>query len=87
MKVSPQEALEKIKNELAQTIEKLKVYEEHLRESREKYRDLFENANDAIFLVDSNFRYIDVNQRAVEIFGFSKDEFSKMIRSCNSNSR
>lgn len=69
---------EQVRFELAKTFEKINIYEEHLRQTREKYRDLFENANDAIFLVDSNFKYVDVNQKAVEIFGFSKDEFLKM---------
>lgn len=44
----------------------------------EKYRDLFENANDAIFILDKDQNYLDVNPRAVELFGFSKAEFLKM---------
>jgi PAS domain S-box-containing protein len=52
--------------------------EEALRESQEKYRDLFENANDAIFIVDANLNYIDVNKRATEICGFSREEFLTM---------
>ena len=34
-----------------------------LRFSNEKYKDLFENANDAIFIVDSNLRYTEVNKK------------------------
>ncbi|MCF8055514.1 MAG: PAS domain S-box protein [Desulfocapsa sp.] len=44
----------------------------------EKYRDLFENANDAIFMLDENHNYIEVNPRAVELFGFSREEFLGM---------
>lgn len=46
--------------------------------SEEKYRDLFENARDAIFIVDKDLNYVDLNKRAEEIFGFSRDEFLSM---------
>jgi PAS domain S-box-containing protein len=52
--------------------------EEALRESEEKYRDLFENANDAIFIVDADQNYIDVNRKAVELFGYSREELLSM---------
>jgi len=52
--------------------------EERLRYSEEKYQDLFEHANDAIFVVDSHFKYIDVNKKAVALFGYSKEEFLSM---------
>jgi len=40
----------------------------------EKYRDLFENASDAIFLVDAEQKYIDVNKKALELSGYSREE-------------
>jgi PAS domain S-box-containing protein len=52
--------------------------EKYLRKtalSEKKYRDLFENANDPIFIVDENLNYVDVNNKAVEVFGFSREEF------------
>jgi PAS domain S-box-containing protein len=49
--------------------------EEALREASDRYRDLFENASDAIFLLDERHRYADVNRRAVELFGFAREEF------------
>lgn len=49
-----------------------------LRKSEEKYRDLFENAVDPIFIVGADRRYKDVNKRAVELFGYSKEEFLSM---------
>jgi PAS domain S-box-containing protein len=52
--------------------------ENSLQSADEKYRDLFENANDAIFILDKDQNYIDVNQRAVELFGYSKEEFSRL---------
>jgi len=51
---------------------------EALRRSEEKYRDLFENANDAIFIVDSDLRYLDVNNKAVDLLGYSREELLAM---------
>ncbi len=45
-----------------------------LHKSEEKYRGLFENASDAIFLVDAEQNYIDVNKKAVEFSGYSRQE-------------
>lgn len=50
----------------------------NLLDSENKYQDLFENANDAIFFVDNEFRYIDVNCKATELFGYEKEEFLNM---------
>ena len=51
---------------------------EDIRRSEEKYRDLFENAIDAICITDRDQNYLDVNRRAVELFGYSRDEFLSM---------
>jgi PAS domain S-box-containing protein/putative nucleotidyltransferase with HDIG domain len=42
--------------------------EKKLRENEEKYRMLFESANDAIFLMDFD-RFVDCNSKTLEIFG------------------
>ena len=52
--------------------------EERLRRSEEKYRDLFENANDAIFIVGPDLRYLDANHKAVELLGHPKEELLTM---------
>ena len=45
-----------------------------LLQSEQKYRDLFENAIDPIFEIDADLRYVDVNRKATEITGFTKEE-------------
>ncbi len=40
--------------------------------------DFFETAMDPIFIVDSQNKYIDVNPKAIEVFGYSKEEFLNM---------
>ncbi|MGC2062216.1 MAG: PAS domain S-box protein [Thermodesulfovibrionales bacterium] len=52
--------------------------EQALRQSEEKYRDLFENANDAIFILDADLRYQDVNKKGVELLGYPKHELLAM---------
>jgi two-component system, cell cycle sensor histidine kinase and response regulator CckA len=50
--------------------------EEALRESEEKYRLLFSKERDAIILFDMGTRcFLDVNDAAVEFFGYSPEEF------------
>ena len=49
-----------------------------IQNSNDKYRDLFENANDAIFMLDAEHNYVDVNKKAVELFGYSREEFLQL---------
>ncbi len=52
--------------------------EEALKQSEERYRDLFENANDAICIIDSDLNYKDVNKKLVELLGYSREELLGM---------
>ena len=49
-----------------------------LRQSEERYRDLFENASDMIQSVDKDGRFLYVNQRWRQTLGYSQDEVSQM---------
>ncbi len=51
-----------------------RVAEETLRESEARYRTLFEQANDAIFLETEDDRILDVNRRACELLGYSREQ-------------
>ena len=48
--------------------------EEALRASEERYRELFENAKDALYVHDLSGRYVSLNRAAEELTGFSRDE-------------
>ncbi len=67
-----------LNDRLVAEVAERKHAEDLLRRSEEKYRDLFEHANDAIFIVDADLRYIDVNKKAVEKIGYSKEELLSM---------
>ncbi|MBN2310467.1 MAG: PAS domain S-box protein [Candidatus Hydrogenedentes bacterium] len=45
-----------------------------LRESEERFRVLIENASDAFYLHDMSGRLVDVNQRACDDLGYTRDE-------------
>ncbi len=58
---------------------RLRISEKELRESEEKYRSLFENDPNPIFVLDlETFQILDVNIRAVETYGYSREEFMNM---------
>lgn len=64
---------------LTQEIKERKRAEEALRESEEKYRNLFEDANDSIFIIDpSTHRFLDVNQNAVWRLGYTREELLQL---------
>jgi PAS domain S-box-containing protein len=49
-----------------------------LQESEERFRRIFEQSNDAVFLHDFDGNIIDVNSRACEMLGYSRDELLKL---------
>ena len=49
-----------------------------LRESEERYRTLFERANDPVFLENERDEIIEVNQRACALLGYSREELLTM---------
>ena len=52
-----------------------KKAEEKLKISEESYRGLFDNAIDAIYILDTRGRFIDVNRGAIEMYGYPKEYF------------
>ncbi len=49
-------------------------HDDELRRSEQRYRTLFEQANDAVFLETLDGRIIDVNRRACELLGYTRRE-------------
>ncbi len=59
---------------LADDVTERKKTEDALRFSELKFRSLFDQAGDAIFVHDKDGRFVDVNQKACEILGYSREE-------------
>jgi len=49
-----------------------------IRESEQRFRTLFEKANDAIFLENERDEIIEANERACALLGYSREELLKM---------
>jgi len=49
-----------------------------LRQSEEKFRTIFESANDAIYLTNLNGQFLEVNQVACDRLGYSRSELLQM---------
>lgn len=51
-----------------------KLAEDALRNSEKKYQLLMEQASDGIFIADKSGNYIDVNSKACEMLGYTREE-------------
>ncbi|MES1981623.1 MAG: EAL domain-containing protein [Pseudomonadota bacterium] len=55
-----------------------KIIEETLRVSEKRFRAIFDNANDAIFIDDPyTGKILDVNAKAMQMFGYSREELCR----------
>ena len=52
--------------------------EKALRESETKYRTLFENSKDPVYITSYEGSFIDVNQAFLDLFGYSREEIQKL---------
>lgn len=60
-------------------ISQRKKVQQDLESSEEKYRILFESSPLPLWIYSiKNFRYLEVNQAAIEFYGYSREEFLKM---------
>ena len=52
--------------------------EQALRESEEKYRTLFEQSRDAIYITKREGEFVDINQSFLDLFDYTREEITEM---------
>jgi PAS domain S-box-containing protein len=71
-------ALDMIGNRIGVAIENAMLQEQYIK-SEEKYRSLFDNDPNPIFIVDhESFEILDINERAQECYGYTRAEMAGM---------
>lgn len=70
----PQKELETIINEVNKMAVRLSVQQEQLTQSEQKYRQIFDNAVDGIFVASLDGGLITVNTTMVDILGYDSEE-------------
>ncbi len=64
-----------------QMIRDLRQSQEALRESEEKFRRIFQNLKDMVYITSTDGKFIEVNQAGVEMLGYENKGELKQIRS------
>jgi diguanylate cyclase (GGDEF)-like protein/PAS domain S-box-containing protein len=54
-----------------------KKWEQAMKESEERYRSLFDDSRDAIYITRKDGAFVDVNESFVNLFGFTRQEVLK----------
>jgi PAS domain S-box-containing protein len=67
------ETLQTLADQCGGALQRVRV-EEELRQSQRRFRDLFENSPDAIFVEDLEGRILDVNRGACQLHAMSREE-------------
>ena len=63
---------------ITRDISEIKETQNKLEESEQWHREIFEGSRDAIFIVDANAHFVDVNNAATELTGYSSNELLNM---------
>jgi PAS domain S-box-containing protein len=59
-------------------ITRYKEIEQALQSSEAKYRDLINGMNDTVWVIDFNTKFLDANNTAIKLYGYSKEELLSM---------
>jgi PAS domain S-box-containing protein len=64
----------KMQQELTEYREKLELSNKELRESEARYRELFENAQDIMYVVDNERNFLEINKAGCQTLGCEKED-------------
>jgi len=49
-----------------------------IRESEERYRSMFKNARDVVYITNCDGKFVDINRTALQLFGYTRPEMIRM---------
>jgi PAS domain S-box-containing protein len=61
-----------------QDITERKLLEESLQTSEARLRNIFEQANDGIYIINTDNQYLDVNEKGIELLGYTREELLQL---------
>ena len=67
-----------LKRTLDNTLQTVEKMQERLSQSKMEYRELFEKANDATFIMDREGSHMVANKKASELLGYTREEFKEL---------
>lgn len=67
------EVIRLLSAQAAISIDNARLYS-YLERNEEKYRTLFEDSRDAIFVMTTDANIVDINQAALDLFGYTREE-------------
>ena len=71
------EVIRVLSSQAAISIDNARLYTD-LRSNEEKYRTLFEDSRDAIFVMTTDAAIVDINQATLDLFGYTREEMLKL---------
>lgn len=71
------EVIRVLSSQAAISIDNARLYSD-LGRNEEKYRTLFEDSRDAIFIMTTDATIMDINQATLDLFGYTRDEMLKL---------
>ena len=66
---------------VARDITQRKKAEFELAESERKYRSIFEESRDTIYVTDADGHFLEINQSGLELFGYTREEIKEITAS------
>ena len=66
---------------VARDITQRKKTEIALAESERRYRSIFEESRDVIYVTDTEGRFLEINQSGLELFGYTREEIKDIVAS------
>ncbi|MBC7081161.1 MAG: PAS domain S-box protein [Thermoplasmatales archaeon] len=77
-KTKGKDEISELSKDFNRMMEELSIYNKSLRESEEKYRGIFDESMDAIYISTYEGKFVDINNAGLKLLGYTRDEIFKI---------